>query len=111
MDYKQLISDLRNKLDAYKFFDEERLSLLKVALDLQIINRALIDLKSFEYISDNEINEAQIYVEQAMNEYSKMFAKYELAAIDIENMRMQIGALLLYVSDLEAEIKKLNSTL
>ena len=107
MDYKQLISDLRNKLDAYKFFDEERLSLLKVALDLQIINRSLIDLKSF----DSEINEAQIYVEQAMNEYSKMFAKYELAAIDIENMRMQIGILLLYVSDLEAEVKKFNSTL
>ena len=107
MDYKQLISDLRNKLDAYKFFDEERLSLLKVALDLQIINRALTDLKGF----DNEIDKAQIYVEQAMNEYSKMFAKYELAAIDIENMRMQIGTLLLYVSDLEAEVKKFNSTL
>ena len=107
MDYKQLISDLRNKLDAYKFFDEERLSLLKVALDLQIINRALTDLKGF----DNDIDKAQLYVEQAMNEYSKMFAKYELAAIDIENMRMQIGALLLYVSDLESEIKKLNSTL
>ena len=107
MDYKALISDLRNKLDAYKFFDEERLSLLKVALDLQIINRSLIDLKSF----DSEINEAQIYVEQAMNEYSKMFAKYELAAIDIENMRMQIGTLLLYVNDLELEVKKFNSTL
>ena len=107
MDYKQLISDLRNKLDAYKFFDEERLSLLKVALDLQIINRALTDLKGF----DNDIDKAQLYVEQAMNEYSKMFAKYELAAIDIENMRMQIGALLLYVSDLEAEVKKFNSTL
>jgi len=107
MDYKQLISDLRNKLDAYKFFDEERLSLLKVALDLQIINRALTDLKGF----DNDIDKAQLYVEQAMNEYSKMFAKYELAAIDIENMRMQIGALILYVSDLEAEVKKLNSTL
>jgi len=107
MDYKQLISDLRNKLDAYKFFDEERLSLLKVALDLQIINRALTDLKGF----DNDIDKAQLYVEQAMNEYSKMFAKYELAAIDIENMRLQIGTLLLYVSDLEAEIKKLNSTL
>ena len=107
MDYKQLITDLRNKLDAYKFFDEERLSLLKVALDLQIINRALTDLKGF----DNDIDKAQIYVEQAMNEYSKMFAKYELAAIDIENMRMQIGALLLYVSDLESEVKKLNSTL
>ena len=107
MDYKQLITDLRNKLDAYKFFDEERLSLLKVALDLQIINRALIDLKGF----DNDIDKAQLYVEQAMNEYSKMFAKYELAAIDIENMRMQIGALLLYVSDLEAEVKKFNSTL
>ena len=107
MDYKQLITDLRNKLDAYKFFDEERLSLLKVALDLQIINRALTDLKGF----DNDIDKAQLYVEQAMNEYSKMFAKYELAAIDIENMRMQIGALLLYVSDLEAEVKKLNSTL
>ena len=107
MDYKQLITDLRNKLDAYKFFDEERLSLLKVALDLQIINRALTDLKGF----DNDIDKAQLYVEQAMNEYSKMFAKYELAAIDIENMRMQIGTLLLYVSDLEKEVKKLNSTL
>ena len=107
MDYKQLISELRNKLDAYKFFDEERLSLLKVALDLQIINRALTDLKGF----DNDIDKAQLYVEQAMNEYSKMFAKYELAAIDIENMRMQIGALLLYVSDLEKEVKKFNSTL
>lgn len=107
MDYKQLINDLRNKLDAYKFFDEERLSLLKVALDLQIVNRALEDLKGF----DNEIDKAQLYVEQAKNEYSKMFAKYELAAIDIENIRMQIGTLLLYVNDLEKEVIKLKSTL
>ena len=107
MDYKQLINDLRNKLDAYKFFDEERLSLLKVALDLQIINRALEDLKGF----DNEIDKAQLYVEQAKNEYSKMFAKYELAAIEMENMRMQIGTLLLYVNDLEKEVVKLKSTL
>lgn len=107
MDYKQIINDLRNKLDAYKFFDEERLSLLKVALDLQIVNRALQDLKGFDY----EIDKAQIYVEQAKNEYSKMFAKYELAAIEMENMRMQIGTLLLYVSDLENEVIKLKSTL
>jgi hypothetical protein len=107
MNYKELINDLQNKLNAYKFFDDERLSLLKVALDLQIINRALTDLKGF----DNEINQAQIYVEQAMNEYSKMFAKYELAAIELETMRMQIGTLLLYVNDLENEVKKLNSSL
>ena len=107
MNYKELINDLQNKLNAYKFFDDERLSLLKVALDLQIINRALTDLKGF----DNEINQAQIYVEQAMNEYSKMFAKYELAAIEMETMRMQIGTLLFYVNDLENEVKKLNSSL
>jgi len=107
MNYKELINDLQNKLNAYKFFDEERLSLLKVALDLQIINRALTDLKGF----DNEINQAQIYVEQAMNEYSKMYAKYELAAIELETMRMQIGTLLLYVNDLEKEVKKLNSSI
>jgi hypothetical protein len=107
MNYKELINDLQNKLNAYKFFDDERLSLLKVALDLQIINRALTDLKGF----DNEINEAQIYVEQAMNEYSKMFAKYELAAIELETMRMQIGTLLLYVNDLEKEVIKLNSNI
>jgi len=107
MNYKELINDLQNKLNAYKFFDDERLSLLKVALDLQIINRALTDLKGF----DNDINQAQIYVEQAMNEYSKMFAKYELAAIELETMRMQIGTLLLYVNDLENEVKKLNSSL
>jgi hypothetical protein len=107
MNYKELINDLQNKLNAYKFFDEERLSLLKVALDLQIINRSLIDLKSF----DKEIDTAQVYVEQAMNQYSKMFAKYELAAIEMENMRMQIGTLLLYVQDLEKEIVKLNSSL
>jgi len=93
MNYKELINDLQNKLNAYKFFDDERLSLLKVALDLQIINKA------------------QIYVEQAMNQYSKMFAKYELAAIEMETMRMQIGTLLLYVNDLEKEIVKLNSSL
>jgi len=107
MNYKELINDLQNKLNAYKFFDNERLSLLKVALDLQIINRALTDLKGF----DNEINQAQIYVEQAMNEYSKMYAKYELAAIELETMRMQIGTLLLYVNDLEKEVKKLNSSI
>lgn len=107
MNYKELINDLQNKLNAYKFFDDERLSLLKVALDLQIINRALTDLKGF----DNEINRAQIYVEQAMNEYSKMFAKYELAAIELETMRMQIGTLLLYVNDLENEVIKLNSSI
>lgn len=107
MDYKQTINDLRNKLDAYKYFDEERLKLLKIGIDLQIINRALSDLKSF----NNEINQAQIYVENAKDEYHKMFAKYELAAIEMENMRIQIGTLLLYIKDLEEEVVKLKSTL
>jgi hypothetical protein len=40
-----------------------------------------------------------------------MFAKYELAAIEMETMRMQIGTLLLYVQDLEKEVIKLNSSL
>lgn len=107
MDYKKVINDLQNKLNAYKFFDEERLSMLKVLVDLQIINRNLIELKGF----DDQINDAQLYVQQAMNEYNKMYAKYELAAIEMENMRMQIGTLLLYIQDLEKENIKLNSSL
>ena len=107
MDYKKLITELQQKNDAYRFFDEERLNLLKIGIDLQIANRNLDDLKGF----DSNIADAQMIVYLAKDNFSKMFAKYELAAIEMENMRMQIGTLLLYVQDLEKEIVKLNSTL
>lgn len=107
MDYKQLISDLRNKLDAYKFFNEERLSLLKISLDLQIASRALKDLSPIH----EEISNAYLYVKSARDNYDKMYCKYETSIIEIEKVSQDIKALLNYVSDLEAEIKKLNSTL
>jgi len=107
MDYKKLITDLQQKNDAYRFFDEERLNLLKISIDLQIANRNLDDLKGF----DSNIADAQMIVYLAKDNFDKMFCKYELASIEMENMRMQIGTLLLYVQDLEKEIVKLNSTL
>jgi len=107
MNFKEIINDLQQKNDAYKFFDEERLSLLKISLDLQIANRNLYDLKGF----DSNIADAQMQVCLAKDNFDKMFCKYEFAAIEMEKMRMQIGTLLLYVQDLENEIVKLNSTL
>jgi hypothetical protein len=107
MDYKKLITELQQKNDAYRFFDEERLNLLKIGIDLQIANRNLDDLKGF----DSNIADAQMIVFLAKDNFDKMFCKYELASIEMENMRMNIGTLLLYVQDLEKEIVKLNSTL
>lgn len=107
MDYKKLITELQQKNDAYRFFDEERLNLLKISLDLQIANRNLDDLKGF----DSNIADAQMIVFLAKDNFDKMFCKYELASIEIERMRMNIGTLLLYIEDLEKEVVKLNSTL
>jgi hypothetical protein len=107
MDYKKLITELQQKNDAYRFFDEERLNLLKISLDLQIAHRNLDDLKGF----DSNIADAQLIVFLAKDNFTKMFAKYELAAIEMETMRMHVGTLLLYVQDLEKEIVKLNSSI
>lgn len=107
MNYKKLITELQQKNDAYRFFDEERLNLLKISLDLQIANRNLDDLKGF----DSNIADAQMIVFLAKDNFDKMFSKYELASIEMENMRMNIGTLLLYVQDLEKEVVKLNSIL
>ena len=107
MDYKKLITDLQQKNDAYRFFDEERLNLLKISLDLQIAHRNLDDLAGF----DSNIADAQMIVFLAKDNFTKMFAKYELAAIEMETMRIEVGTLLLYVQDLEKEIIKLNSSI
>lgn len=107
MDYKQLINDLRNRLDAYKFFDEERLRLLKISIDLQIANRELSDLNS----DNSEIFKASLYVQSARDNYDRMYCKYENSIIEIEKVSQDIKALLNYVNDLESEIIKLKSTL
>lgn len=107
MDYKKLIHELQQKNDVYRYFDDQRLDLLKISLDLQIAERNLYDLKGF----DSNISDAQLVVFLAKDNFDKMFCKYELAAIEIENMRIQTGTLLLYVKDLEDEIVKLNSSL
>lgn len=107
MNFKEIINELQKKNDAYRFFDDERLNLLKISLDLQIANRNLYDLKGF----DSNIADAQMVVCLAKDNFDKMFSKYELASIEMENMRLQIGTILIYVKELEKEIEKLNSTL
>ena len=101
MSKHQYINDLQSKLEAFKYFEQERLKMLMVGIDLQIALRELED-KNFR---NEEIDFAIKTLSEAKDAYDAMFSRYEIATIKLTEIRDNCLALSRYTLDLEKQLK------
>jgi len=98
--YKEHVKKLNDELESFKYFQEERLRLLMISVDLQIANRELNDLVGF----DERIDEAASKVSIAKESFDTMFVRYETALIKYDKIRNETIMILGYLKDLEKQI-------
>ena len=99
--YKNHLNNLQSQLEGLRYFQEERLRLLMLGIDLQIINRELEDLKGY----DETIDKASILTTKAKELHDTMFARYEASTIKLDIVRSEAMALCEYTKDLEKQLE------
>ena len=99
--YKNHLNNLQSQLEGLRYFQEERLKLLMLGIDLQIINRELEDLTGF----DETIDKASALITKAKELHDTMFARYESATIQLDIIRSEAMALCEYTKDLEKQLE------
>ena len=99
--YKNHLNNLQKQLEGLRYFQEERLRLLMLGIDLQIINRDLKDLKGY----DETIDKASLLTTKAKEIHDTMFARYEAAIIQLDIIRNDAMALCEYTKDLEKQLE------
>ena len=100
-DYKNHLNSLRSQLDGLRYFQEERLKLLMLGIDLQIVNRDLKDLKGY----DETIDKASALTTKAKELHDTMFSRYEAATIQLDIVRSNAMVLCEYTKDLEKQLE------
>jgi len=99
--HKNHLNNLQSQLEGLRYFQEERLRLLMLGIDLQIINRELEDLKGY----DETIDKASALTTKAKELHDTMFARYESATIQLDIIRSEAMALCEYTKDLEKQLE------
>jgi hypothetical protein len=99
--YKNHLNNLQSQLEGLRYFQEERLKLLMLGIDLQIINRELEDLKGY----DETIDKASTLTTKAKELHDTMFARYEASTIQLDIIRSDAMALCEYTKDLEKQLE------
>jgi hypothetical protein len=99
--YKNHLNNLQSQLEGLRYFQEERLRLLMLGIDLQIINRELEDLKGY----DETIDKASSLTTKAKELHDTMFARYEASIIQLDIVRSEAMALCEYTKDLEKQLE------
>lgn len=99
--YKNHLNNLNGQLEGLRYFQEERLKLLMLGIDIQIISRELHDLSGF----DNSIDTASELTSRAKELYDTMFSRYEAAIIQLDIIRSESMALCEYTKDLEKQLQ------
>ena len=99
--YKNHLNKLQSQLEGLRYFQDERLRLLMIGIDLQIINRDLEDLKGY----DETIDKASTLTTKAKELHDTMFARYEASIIQLDIVRSDAMALCEYAKDLEKQLE------
>lgn len=99
--HKNHLNNLQKQLEGLRYFQEERLRLLMLGIDLQIINRDLEDLTGF----DETIDKASALTTKAKELHDTMFARYEASTIQLDIVRTEAMALCEYTKDLEKQLE------
>jgi len=102
--YKNHLNNLQSQLEGLRYFQEERLKLLMLGIDLQIINRDLKDLTGF----DDNIDKASALTTKAKELFDTAFVRYEAATIQLDIVRSDAMALCEYTKDLEKQLEAHN---
>ena len=95
MSYKQYVQGLEKQLEAYKYFNEESLNLLKVSLDLGIVSNELWE-RAQKFRGKEGYDELMEFVDKltdAKKGYDTMYTRYNLANIALEELRLNAIAL------------------
>jgi len=105
MSYKQYVRGLEKELEAYKYFSDDNLELLKVSLDLSIISNELW-ARAQKFRGREEYDELMEFVDKltdAKKGYDTMYTKYNLSTRALEELRINTIALGRIVMDYELE--------
>ena len=105
MSYKQYVRGLEEQLEAYKFFSDESLELLKVSLDLSIVTNELW-ARAQKFRGREEYDELMMFVEKltdAKKGYDTMYTKYNLSTRALDELRLTATALGRIVIDYEQQ--------
>jgi hypothetical protein len=95
MGYKQYVIGLERELEAYKYFSDENLELLKISLDLSIVTNELW-ARAQKFRGREEYDELMMFVEKltdAKKGYDTMYTKYNLSTRVLEELRINTIAL------------------
>ena len=105
MGYKQYVIGLEKELEAYKYFSDESLELLKISLDLGIVSNELW-ARAQKFRGREEYDELMEFVDKltdAKKGYDTMYTKYSLATRALDELRLNTIALGRIVVDYEQE--------
>lgn len=105
MSYKQYVKGLEQELEAYKYFSDESLKLLKVSLDLGIVANELW-ARAQKFRGREEYDELMEFVDkltEAKQGYDTMYTRYSLATIALDELRLTATALGRIVIDYEQQ--------
>lgn len=105
MSYKQYVKGLEQQLEAYKYFSDESLNLLKVSLDLGIVANELW-ARAQKFRGREEYDELMEFVDKlydAKKGYDTMYTKYNLSVRALDELRLTAIALGRIVIDYEQE--------
>lgn len=105
MSYKEYVKGLERELEAYKYFSDENLDLLKISLDLGIVHSELW-MRAQKFRGREEYCELMEFVDKlsdAKKGYDTMYTKYNLAVRALDELRLTATALGRIVIDYEQE--------
>ena len=105
MSYKQYVLGLEQQLEAYKYFNDENLKLLKVSLDLSIVSNELW-ARAQKFRGREEYDELMEFVDKltdAKKGYDTMYTKYNLSTRALDDLRFTATALGRIVMEYEQE--------
>jgi hypothetical protein len=105
MKHKDYIISLEKQLEAYQYFNDENLKLLKVSLDLSIVSNELW-ARAQKFRGREEYDELMEFVDKltdAKKGYDTMYTKYNLSTRALDDLKFTATALGRIVMDYEQE--------
>ena len=113
MSYKQYVKGLEQELEAYKYFSEESLELLKVSVDLGIVHTELWE-RAQKFRGKDGYDELMQFVDKlsdAKKGYDSMYARYNLSVRAFDHLRKHTLGLADVVMKYEKEDELANKQL
>lgn len=109
-EYKKHLNKLQTELEGYKYFNDEKLELLKTSIDLSIVYNELFT-RAIKFKNTDKYQELIGMVDaigKAKDGYDKLYSRYHLATLALETHRIEALKLCEYTRDLEKQVKAIN---